>query len=157
MIPDPEIAAAVTAFCAAWSARDPAALLALWDRDDAAAIYLPAGNAAPLVGAPAIEGYIRAGCGMARVLMRAEAVHARQLAADLGLAYFPLAWAMQDKPARKAIGGRVRATMLLRRSGGAWRIFHYAEAPLAPLLTLQAFYEAVAADGLEAIPIRSAP
>jgi hypothetical protein len=45
--------------------------------------------------------------------------------------------------------------MMMRAQAGCWRVFHYAEAPLAPLLELQAFYEAIAADGLDNMPTRS--
>jgi ketosteroid isomerase-like protein len=149
------LAAAVTSFANAWSTRDAAAVLEGFDLADPQVTYLPAGNAAPLIGAAAIRRYVEGGCQrFARILMRPGALHLRRLHTDLGLAFFPLAWAIQEGPTARPFGGHVRCTMVLRQTGGMWRAFHYAEAPLAPLLTLQHFYEAVAADGLDAIPRR---
>lgn len=85
-------------------------------------------------------------------------VHVRELAADLGLAFFELERSElattphAETPER--IGGHVRVTLLARKRDTVWRVFHYAEAPLAPLLELQAYYEAVAVDGLDAMPTR---
>jgi ketosteroid isomerase-like protein len=152
------LAAAVAAFCEAWSRRDAAGVLSLWDGDDPKATYLPASASAPLVGAAAIRAYVEGECAaFGLIVFRPDVLHLRALGGGLGLAFFRLAWAVRESPARAPFGDSVRVTMLLRETAAGWRIFHYAEAPLAPLLALQHFYQRIAADGLDAIPRRGAP
>lgn len=142
-----EVAAVAEAVCAAWSQRDADALCNLWDFADPDASYLAAENAERLVGAEAIRAYIVQGCGaLERIALTPGQIHARILSDDLGLAFFPMTWKVQAR-GRAPFGGDLRITMLMRKSAGAWRLFHYAEAPLAPIIQLQRFYEGVAADG----------
>lgn len=142
-----DIAAVATAVCAAWSRRDAQALCELWDFTDPDASYLAAESAERLMGADAIRAYIVQGCrALERIEIRPGQVHARSLGDTLGLAFFPMTWNVQAKD-RPPFGGDLRVTMLMRKVGGAWRVFHYAEAPLAPIIQLQRFYEGVAADG----------
>jgi hypothetical protein len=154
------LAETVAAWAEAWRARAAARLIALWDHADGESCYLAADSRAAYRG-PAVVGLIQ------RVILAAAAIdyrpgplHLRRLAPELGLAFFPLI--RTERPASPQfddatpVGRRVRVTMLMRQAAGRWRVFHYAEAPLAPLLELQAYYEAVAADGLDAMP-RAAP
>jgi hypothetical protein len=130
-----EIAAVATAMCAAWTRRD------------AQASYLAAENAARLIGPEAIRAYLTQGCRALECIdIRPGKIHARALGEALGLAFFPMTWKVQAKD-RAPFGGDLRVTMLMRKIGGAWRLFLYAEAPLAPIIQLQRFYEGVAADG----------
>ncbi len=151
-----KLAVAVDDFAAAWSRRDAAGVLALWDLEDGAATYLPAGSVQPMIGATAIRRYVTDACETsAQIVMRPSALHLRAINPDLGLAFFKLAWVIREATAHKPFGGNVRVTMMMRRVPDGWRIFHYAEAPLAPIIILRQFYENVAADGLSAIPPRS--
>ncbi len=144
---------AVDAWTAAWSVRDPDALMSLWDTDDAEASYLAAENDAPLTSADAVRSYMRMMCDVfSDIRHRAEGVITREITADLGMAFYSVAWMVRDR--RGPIGGTCRVTSVWRRHGEVWRCCHYAEAPLAPLLELQRYYEAIADDGLDAIPVR---
>jgi len=148
----------LAAWAAAWRARVAGRIIALWDKADAESFYLPAGSVEAYRGT-AVVGLVQRRClTAAEIGYRPHGLHLRRLAPELGLAFFQLDWAERAQdPAQGRItrvGGRVRVSMLMRPKDDAWRIFHYAEAPLAPLLELQAYYEAVAADGLDKIPAR---
>lgn len=137
----------------AWSAQDPSAILSLWDHADGAATYLPAERMTPLVGATAVADYVNSACRLFdQIQHRIESPVFRRLSADTGLAFYALAWMFKDH--KGPIGGTCRVTSVWRRTKDVWRLIHYAEAPLAPLLELQAFYESVAAQGLDSIPAR---
>lgn len=144
---------ATTAWTQGWCARDHEALLALWHRDDTEAVYLPAERTDPLTGNREISEYLQTACTSFK-LIRHEAVDPifRRLSSDVGSVFYTLNWMFADR--KGPIGGTCRVTALWRQTDEAWHLFHYAEAPLAPLLELQEFYEAVAADGLDKIPPR---
>ena len=100
-----------------------------------------------MIGAEPIRAYVTQGCrALERIEIRPGKIHARALDESLGLAFFPMTWKVQAKD-RASFGGDLRVTMLMRKIGDVWRLFHYAEAPLAPIIQLQRFYEGVAADG----------
>lgn len=143
------IAATVSAWAEAWRAGAPQQILNLWDKADPESRYLAADRVDAPFG-PAVIGFVQRRCIDARcVHYGVQHLHLRRLGADLGLAFFELerATIMNGVPAPSAT--RVRVTMLMRERAGTWRVFDYAEAPLAPLLELQTYYEAVAADGFE--------
>jgi hypothetical protein len=141
--------ATLAAWATAWRNASATQVLALWDKTDRAAWYLPADGGDPYIGA-AVVGYVQRRCGTARAIgYRTRDAHLRRLHADLGLAFFVLDWS-EAAPARPApVGGTLRVTLLMRPTPDGWRVFHYAEAPLAPLLELQAFYERIAAEGFD--------
>jgi ketosteroid isomerase-like protein len=140
----------------AWSNRDPQAILSLWDNSDVEATYLPAERHDPLIGLTAVSDYVNSMCAVHdQVQHRIKSPICRLLSNKTGLAFYSLDWMVRDK--RGPIGGTYRVTAVWHKSNGRWRLFHYAEAPLAPLLELQSFYESVAAEGLKAIPARTQP
>lgn len=144
---------AVRAWTTAWSARDTNSVLALWDAEDEAGSYLPAERPAPLTGLDDIRAYAEELCQLfGTVQHRPERILSRQISATIGMAFYTLSWMVKDR--RGPIGGTCRVTSLWRNRQGVWRCCHYAEAPLAPLLELQGYYEAIAEDGLDAIPQR---
>ncbi|MBT4739893.1 MAG: SnoaL-like domain-containing protein [Rhodospirillaceae bacterium] len=150
------IETAVTAWVTAWSELDSKKLLNLWDNTDDQATYLPAERVDPLIGNSSVSGYVNSLCThFDQVRHRAEDAVYRRLSEDTGLAFYTLAWMFSD--ARGPIGGTCRVTAVWRQHGNLWRLFHYAEAPLAPLLELKNFYESVASEGLDAIPVRAQP
>jgi ketosteroid isomerase-like protein len=148
------VEAAVTAWTGAWSERKSARVLNLWDDVDDQATYLPAERIEPLIGISAVTDYVKTVCYLfGDIRHRPESPIYRRLSEDTGMAFYSLAWMFSDN--RGPIGGTCRVTALWRRRNDEWRLFHYAEAPLAPLLELRDFYEAVAAEGLDAIRPRA--
>ena len=149
----------VATWARAWEQRNPTRIISLWDVADVESWYLPADSVDPSLGS-AVVGLIQRRClATAEISYRVGKSHCRRLAPDLGLAFFELAWSDRQTghhhDQAHSIGGNVRVTMVMRHYDKSWKIFHYAEAPLAPLLELQAYYEAVAADGLGNIPQRA--
>lgn len=148
---------AVEAWTAAWSNRDTKTILSLWDEQDPQSSYLPAERHAPLIGGIAVTAYVETTCTrFSTIQHRAEGVLTRRLSASIGLAFYELSWVFTDDrgPFSGPLGGTCRVTAVWRNRENQWHLFHYAEAPLAPLLELQGYYESVAADGLDAIPLR---
>jgi hypothetical protein len=152
------ISATIAAWASAWQQRTPPAIFALWDLADPQSWYLSASSVEPVLG-QAVVGVIQRRCLEAKEInYKPGPLHLRQLTPDIGLAFFNLQWS--ERLARHAhnetqlLGGHVRVTMLMRNINGVWKIFHYAEAPLAPLLELQGYYEAIAADGFDKMPQR---
>jgi len=139
-----------------WCTRNSQALISLWNRDDQEAIYRPAERVDPLIGCEAVSEYVQNVCEtFSLVRHRIERPVYRRLSSDVGMAFYSLDWAFSDN--RGPIGGSCRVTALWRLTDTDWRLFHYAEAPLAPLLELQEFYERIASEGLGAIPKREGP
>lgn len=135
----------------AWTARDAAAIAALFDQDDAEVSYLDAGEIDPWRGAPAVAQHVAQKCARhSRFVFKIHAPRSRRLADDLASVF-----AVVDRGEGTPLEAeRIRVTLIARKRGDAWKICHYAEAPKAPLIELQAFYESVAAEGLESIPPR---
>ncbi|MBL8642903.1 MAG: nuclear transport factor 2 family protein [Rhodospirillaceae bacterium] len=147
------LAETLSAWAAAWESCAPARVLALWDRSDGQCWYLPADSVEAHVGS-AVVGVIQRRCvGLQSARYKPAHVQLRLLSADVGLAFFQLEWVRAYAQA-STTGGHVRVTMLMRKVENVWRVFHYAEAPLAPLLELQGFYERVAAEGFGTMPVR---
>ncbi len=145
------IAAACNAFWQAWSARDDAALVNLWDLDDAAATYVPADAPDRILGGRAIADYLRQRVqDFQDIRMRPAILKPRRLKADLGAAFAVLDWAHRRRAGELPVGGTIRVAAVLRQSEETWRFCHYAEAPVAPLVELRQFYQRIAADGHEA-------
>lgn len=137
-----------------WRSRESDKLLSLWDHTDAQAIYLSANHINPLVTSASISAYIQNTCANFEIIRHQpiDPIY-RRLSESTASVFYVLNWLFQDH--HGAIGGSCRVTTLWRMTDEAWRMFHYAEAPLAPLLELQTFYEEIAADGLDAIPLRT--
>ena len=142
------------AFTTAWCARDASAVTALFDADDIAVTCLLADAIDPAIGMSAIGADLATRCAATtRIVLRCHDIAARRLADEVISAFFLVDRGHTDSGG-VLIGRQVRATLVARRRPTGWRIAHYAEAPLAPLLELQAYYERVAAAGLDAIPPR---
>ncbi|MSO98690.1 MAG: DUF4440 domain-containing protein [Rhodospirillaceae bacterium] len=144
----------VKAWTQAWGACAPAKVIALWDNTDAESWYLDAGHANSAMG-PAVKGVIERKCARLHSLdYRPVNPHLRRLGPDLGMAFFQLRWREQRDGHSLPLGGTLRVTMMMRRLSEGWRVFHYAEAPLAPLLELQGYYEKIATEGFAGMPRR---
>lgn len=123
--------ALVAAWARSWQVGAAAAVLALWDKTDPESYFLSADSVEAFTG-KAVIGVIQRRCLASPPSYVIANLHVRYLSKDVGLAFFT--------------ADGVRVTLIARNTGDAWRVFHYAEAPLAPLLELQAYYEKVAAD-----------
>jgi len=140
---------AVQCWVEAWSDRDKDGVLSLWDNQDSESSYLPAEQEDALVGVSAVERYVTALCKLFRTIRhRPDTLIVKQLADDVALVFYVLNWAVADD--RGPIGGRCRVTAVWRNRDNGWKLTHYAESPLAPLVELKRFYQHVAAQGLPA-------
>ncbi|MBM3512101.1 MAG: nuclear transport factor 2 family protein [Alphaproteobacteria bacterium] len=131
----------------AWRRRDIEALTALFE-DSPETTYLDAGEVDPWIGPPAIRRGLEAR-GTA-LDFRIDAPRPRSLAPDVASVFA----VVEKRTGTPPMTERMRVTLVARRAAQGWKIVHYAEAPRAPLLELESYYEAIAADGLEAIPPR---
>ena len=146
------LAAACNAYWQAWSARDADALLDLWDLQDGAATYVPADASDRVLGGLAVGDYLRQRAQAFEVIqMRPALLKPRRLAADLGAAFAVVDWAHRRRAEARLVGGTIRVAAVLRKRDSSWRLCHYAEAPVAPLVELRQFYQRIAADGHEAL------
>lgn len=137
----------LNALAAAWRDFDRAALVGLFE-DDPETTYLDAGEIDPWISIAAIRRAVDARQDPIRFEIHAP--RPRRLAPGLASVF-----AVVDKTwGAPSMTERVRVTLVARQSAQGWKIVHYAEAPKAPLLELEAYYQAVAADGLDAIPPR---
>lgn len=152
MTSDPALAL-LGALYAAWETRDVPRIVALFEGNDPDVTYLDASQIDPWIGSAAVERGVAGRCAAHQGFkFKINAPRARSLADDIASVF-----ALVDRGELTNAGveaERVRVTLVARRRGDAWKICHYAEAPKAPLVELQAFYEAVASDGLESIPPR---
>ncbi|MCB2108979.1 MAG: nuclear transport factor 2 family protein [Rhodobacteraceae bacterium] len=152
-------ASLIADFAAAWCANDAPAVTALFDTGDPEVACLFADAVDPAIGAAACAAAVEARCAaIGQHVYTPREILTRDLGPDLAAAFFLIerAWVARagTDHAGTRLGQKARATLVARRIGTAWRIAHYAEAPVAPLLELQAYYQNVAADGLDAIPPR---
>jgi uncharacterized protein (TIGR02246 family) len=136
----------LTALAAAWVRRDAAAAAALFEAADA--IYLDASERDSWLGKEAIARELASRFDRtARVVARVGDMRSRRLGADLASVFAIVDRATADSTSAPLLGQSLRVTLVARCRDGRWAACHYAEAPIAPLLELQAFYEAIAAEG----------
>ena len=135
-------------FWQAWSDRDSAQLVSLWDMSDGGCSYLPAESPERLMGPAAVSNWFAATTTeFATIRMRPKAVHPRRLNADLGALFAEIDWLLCRNEAATPIGGSIRISAVVRGTDDGWRLCHYAEAPLAPIVELRRFYQKIATDG----------
>jgi SnoaL-like domain len=140
----------------AWSRRDPAALAELWDEWEAAPIYVAEELVQPLRSHAAIRDYwTRTLQAAGFVSVEIANVEVQPLQAGLAAALFDLRWIGSFRGYEQPIGGDTRVTTILRSRGQGWRLIHYVEAPLAPIVYLRGLYEQFAARP-PALPVREA-
>lgn len=137
-----EIDALLTHYYAHFSAMDFAAARSVWDSAEPHPCYLAEEIDDFLRDWPAIEAYWASSqATMSKLQSRHWALRAQQIAADLATATWRLHWNAQIIGQDKPVGGEVRATAVLRRRTEGWRLFHYVEAPLAPILYIRQLYQ----------------
>ena len=134
------------AFWNAWSTGQPQEVMSYWDGADPSSSYTPASRPGRLVGAEQIGRYVSETMGDHwRMTVDPTVVHPRRLADNLGSLFAVLEWRFEQRN-RNPLAGTLRISAVLRRPKDQWKICHYAEAPLAPLVELRQFYQTVARD-----------
>jgi hypothetical protein len=143
-----EIGDVIAKLCGCWTRLDLQAIAELWDREDPGIFLLPQEIEQPLVGWAALETYLsKARVRLQAASMRTWNLNARLIGPDLAVALYEMHWNGQMIGVTRPIGVDSRATAVLRRRNGTWRICHYVEAPVAFSLRLQQTYlDAVDAD-----------
>ncbi|MCU0759392.1 MAG: nuclear transport factor 2 family protein [Steroidobacteraceae bacterium] len=125
-----------------FGAMDFAEARRVFDTADPQPVYLAEEIDEFLRDWPAIEAYWAASqAAMSKLSSRHWDLRARQVADDLATATWRLHWNAQVVGQQKPVGGEVRVTAMFRRRPEGWRLFHYVEAPLAPILYVRKLYE----------------
>ncbi len=139
-------------FWAGWSAHSAAAILALWDADDPECSWLSARAEQRLFGSSAIAAFVEETLQCFPLIkLRPRNVHARPIADALGAFFAEVDWANRRNDDERMLGGSYRVSGVVRLRDEGWRICHYAESPLAPIVELRQFYQQIAADGHEGL------
>jgi SnoaL-like domain len=149
-----EIDALLARYYERFGAMDFDGARATWDTSDPQPTYLAEEIDDFLRDWRAIEGYWAASqAAMSRLASRHWEVRARQLTDELATATWRLHWNAQVIGQDRPVGGDVRVTGVFRRLAGGWRLFHYVEAPLAPIIYVRKLYQGqVDADFLASLP-----
>ena len=128
-------------YVAKWNRNDSAAMKALWDLDEPEPIYV-AEEREPLIGWQALEAYWTGGTNYTHLITYKD-LRAKPAAENVAIAFFKLGWNayIPGSSYRRPIGGKVRASALLRRKSAGWRLFHWIEAPEAAMTQMIGFHE----------------
>ncbi|MSO98755.1 MAG: hypothetical protein EXR11_11135 [Rhodospirillaceae bacterium] len=113
----------------------------LWDKTEPMPMYLAEEQAGWLVGWEQVNGYFdpkRAGF-MQAANYEASNVQARLIAPDLAVATWSIYWQMKLRPT-EAIGEKLRASGIFRKTVAGWKFIHYAESPKSPSVYIEELY-----------------
>jgi hypothetical protein len=137
-----------------FGAMDFVGARAAWDTADPQPTYLAEEIDDFLRDWPAIEAYWAASqAAMSKLSSRHWEVRARQVTDTLATATWRLHWNAQVVGQGPPVGGDVRVTGVFRLRPEGWRLFHYVEAPLAPIIYMRKLYQGqVDADFLAPLP-----
>jgi hypothetical protein len=123
-----------------WKLTDSNAVLRLWDGRDKHPYFLSGNHIIPLTSFSAIKLYIEERCAYYDAIEnRISGLIVKNLDRETMLTFYNLHW-METKKG-KCMSGHVRTTVIWKHLKNYWKIFHYSEAPIAPLIALQNFYE----------------
>jgi hypothetical protein len=137
-----EIDAVLARYYERFGAMDFAGTRAAWDTDDPHPTYLAEEIDDFLRDWPAIDAYWAASqAAMSSLSSRHWAVQARRVSDELATATWRLHWNAQVVGQATPVGGDVRVSGVFRRRAAGWRLFHYIEAPLAPIIYMRKLYE----------------
>ena len=142
---DQEIAVFVADYVRLWNAYDVPAMRAMWDEAEESPIYV-AEESEPMIGWPAVRAYWAIDRSKSDRLLTHDRLTVRQASDDIAIAFYHMRWNVFIPGNRlypKPFGGAVRVSAMLRRREGAWKLFHYVEAPLAALIQLRHAAEAM--------------
>lgn len=138
-----EIQAFLDEYAAVYNRMDYDALLAMWDRDFAGAIYMAEEIDPPMHGWGRIEKYFNPIPGVEildGIRNEYSDVRASYLAPDLAVATYHLRFDIKVKR-QAAMSSWDRVMAVLRRVDGDWKLVAYAEAPMAPLTMVRRMIE----------------
>lgn len=127
-----EIAAFLDRYAEAYNRQDYAALLGMWDTDDAAAFYMAEEVDPPLHGWKRINAYFARPGVLDGIRNEYSRVEAHYLAPDVAIATYFLRFDIQVKN-MQPLSSFDRVVAVFRRKDGEWKMAAYAEAPQAPL------------------------
>jgi ketosteroid isomerase-like protein len=138
-----EIQAFLERYAEIYNRQDYAALLAMWDRDDANPVYMAEEIDPPMQGWSLINAYFNPKPGVQMldgIRNEYTNVKAHYLAPDLALATYRLRFDIKVKN-RKPMSSWDRVMAVFRRRNGEWKLTAYAEAPMAPLTMVRRMLE----------------
>lgn len=137
-----ELNASLAHYYTRFGAMDFAGARAVWDTADPHPTYLAEEIDDFLHDWPAIESYWKASqAAMSKLSSRHWNLRARLLTDELATATWHIHWNAQVIGQDKPVGGDVRVTGVFRRRPDGWRLFHYVEAPMAPILYVRKLYQ----------------
>lgn len=137
-----ELDALMARYYERFGAMDFAGTRSCWDTDDPRPTYLAEEIDDFLHDWPAIDAYWKASqAAMSKLSSRHWALRARIVTDELATATWRIHWNAQVIGQAKPVGGDVRVTGMFRRKRDGWRLFHYVEAPLAPIIYVRKLYE----------------
>ena len=126
-----------------WYSSDFDGVIKLWDDQDKQPYFLSASQMRPLTEFTAIRSYIEESCKYYDSIQnKVSGLIIKGLDTNTALTFYKLQ--LVKTKAKQSTTGNVRTTVIWRRLKNDWKVFHYSEAPLAPLIELQNFYEEIA-------------
>ncbi len=137
-----ELDALMARYYQRFGAMDFAGTRACWDTEDPRPTYLAEEIDDFLHDWPSIDAYWKASqAAMSKLSSRHWALRARVVTDDLASATWRIHWNAQVIGQANPAGVDVRVTGMFRRKREGWRLFHYVEAPLAPIIYVRKLYE----------------
>jgi ketosteroid isomerase-like protein len=133
---DAEITAFLASYAAAYNRQDYAALLGMWDTDDANAFYMAEEIDPPMQGWKTIRAYFGRAGVLDGIRNEYSNVRAHYVAPDVALATYRLRFDIKIKN-MQALSSWDRIVAVFRRKDGEWKMIAYAEAPQAPLTMIR--------------------
>ena len=113
----------------------------LWDTKEPMPMYLAEEQPGWLIGWDQVNGYFdpkRAGF-MQAANYEASNVQVRTIAPDLAVATWNIYWQMKLRPT-EAIGEKLRASGIFRKTAAGWKFIHYGESPKSPSVYIEELY-----------------
>ncbi len=125
-----------------WNARDYQALRKLWDPEDPNPVYIAEEVEQAMLDWDTIEAYWQGNQDMiSDISLRSWDHRFKRVTDDVATAVFWMHWNARMKGADShPMGGDVKVTATLRKTGDGWRFVHYAESMLGPLPFLRKIY-----------------
>jgi uncharacterized protein (TIGR02246 family) len=140
----------IDAIARTWNEGRVTDLEQLWETTDSI-YYVAEEGREPFIGIDAVREYWRMTAEVLdEVRVRLGERVIQVLAPDIALAYYPMDWTFRVGR-QHPLGGHVRVTLLARRGGDGWRLFHYQEAPVAAMTQLRMAMEQ------KALPLDATP
>jgi len=133
---DQEITAFLARYAAAYNRQDYAALLGMWDQEDADAFYMAEEIDPPLHGWKSIRAYFARPGVLDGIRNEYSNVRAHYVAPGVVVATYRLRFDIKVK-GMAPLSSFDRVVALFRRRNDEWKMIAYAEAPQAPLTMIR--------------------